>query len=227
MKHGSRIPHVGAVLELTISKNNARRAGIPGGNAARVLLPSVPARRHPSSANIAGDIRLRVCRYCSWNIAEDSPRFAAQRVSASSYFRSSLGTAIIASTQPRKSRFPKPERPAPLRAASVSLKLRFDGDKALGPGKIRLLELIDATGSISAASRQMDMSYPRAWRLVDDLNTAFATPLVRTQIGGASRGGATLTKLGREVVRRYRAIEGRVYTTCARHLQAIRGVLAK
>jgi molybdate transport system regulatory protein len=111
--------------------------------------------------------------------------------------------------------------------ANISLKLRFAGDKALGPGKIRLLELIEETGSISGASRVMRMSYPRAWKLVDELNAAFTEPLVITQIGGATRGGAKLTRLGHDVVRRYRSIEARIYTASAQHLRALEGVLAK
>ena len=38
---------------------------------------------------------------------------------------------------------------------------------ALGPGKARLLEAVGETGSIAAAARAMDMSYRRAWLLVD------------------------------------------------------------
>jgi molybdate transport system regulatory protein len=38
---------------------------------------------------------------------------------------------------------------------------------ALGPGKVRLLELIHAHGSISGAGRAMGMSYRQAWLLVD------------------------------------------------------------
>lgn len=110
---------------------------------------------------------------------------------------------------------------------NVSLKLRFSRDRALGPGKIRLLELIDETGSISAASRAMKMSYPRAWKLIDNVNGVFADPLVNTQIGGATHGGATLTPLGRDVVRRYRSIEARVHTASAKHLEALEAILAK
>ncbi|HWB48648.1 MAG TPA: LysR family transcriptional regulator, partial [Stellaceae bacterium] len=54
--------------------------------------------------------------------------------------------------------------------ARLTLRIDFDGDRQIGPGKIRLLELIESTGSISAAGRQMGMSYRRAWLLVDDLN---------------------------------------------------------
>lgn len=115
----------------------------------------------------------------------------------------------------------------PKNVTNISLKLCFSGDRALGPGKVRLLELIGQTGSISAASRAMVMSYPRAWKLVAELNAAFALPLVTTQIGGADRGGAIVTSTGREVVRRYRAIEARIYGGSAKQLAALGAALAK
>ncbi|GAC1426104.1 MAG: winged helix-turn-helix domain-containing protein [Candidatus Velthaea sp.] len=111
--------------------------------------------------------------------------------------------------------------------SDVWIKLRFSDDRALGPGKIKLLEVIEQTGSISAASRKLGMSYPRAWKLVDELNALFRKPVVVTRIGGAIRGGAQVTDLGHDVVRRYRAIEARTTAISARHLTALEGVLAK
>ena len=80
---------------------------------------------------------------------------------------------------------------------------------AIGPGKVALLEAIAQTGSISAAAKTLGMSYRRAWLLVEAINTAFRRPLVETLTGGRSGGGARVTKLGTEVLRRYRAIEGK------------------
>jgi molybdate transport system regulatory protein len=109
----------------------------------------------------------------------------------------------------------------------VSLKLRFTDELALGPGKIRLLELIRETGSISAAGRAMGMSYRRAWLLVDDLNRSFKGPLVVTQLGGSGGGGAELTALGIDIARRYRAIEAKVRTGSRAHLAQLENALAR
>ncbi len=103
------------------------------------------------------------------------------------------------------------------RPARLTLRIAFDGSRALGPGKIRLLELIGELGSISAAGRAMRMSYPRAWQLIDSLNRTFARPLVSVRHGGRRGGGARLTPFGRRVVGDYRAIE-----SGARHLAAAR-----
>ena len=46
----------------------------------------------------------------------------------------------------------------------------------MGPGKAELIERIAQTGSISAAAREMGMSYRRAWQLVESLNRTFREP---------------------------------------------------
>jgi molybdate transport system regulatory protein len=91
----------------------------------------------------------------------------------------------------------------------VGLSIRVDLSEtlAIGPGKIRLLELIDETGSISAAGRAMEMSYRRAWLLLDELNHMFRQPVATTAHGGLSGGGAKLTRFGRQLVDGYRKME--------------------
>lgn len=105
--------------------------------------------------------------------------------------------------------------PAPRK--SVKLKSRFritvDGNIALGPGKVDLLEAIDRVGSISAAARETGLSYRRAWDMVDTMNHCFKHPLVESSKGGAGGGGAALTVLGRDVVTQYRAMEDKAFKT--------------
>jgi molybdate transport system regulatory protein len=79
---------------------------------------------------------------------------------------------------------------------------------AIGPGKADLLEAIADTRSLTAAAARFGMSYKRGWTLVRELNTAFETPLVETEKGGAGGGGgARLTTLGRRILARYREME--------------------
>jgi molybdate transport system regulatory protein len=91
----------------------------------------------------------------------------------------------------------------------VQFRLRVSraGDIAVGPGKVDLLEAIEAAGSITGAARSLGMSYRRAWLLVDMMNRCFRAPLVEAEAGGKRGGGAQLTRLGAEVIRRYRRIE--------------------
>jgi molybdate transport system regulatory protein len=83
------------------------------------------------------------------------------------------------------------------------------GEMVLGPGKVDLLEAIGRTGSISAAGRELGMSYRRAWLLVDALNHMFPDALVTAAPGGSRGGGAKLTDYGRGVAAAYRRVEAR------------------
>ena len=107
--------------------------------------------------------------------------------------------------------------------AGISLTLRIDLGTvgAVGPGKIRLLELIGETGSISAAGRAMGMSYRQAWLLIDSLNSAFREPATATLSGGAKGGGADLTPFGKTLIRIYRDIEAAAEKTVAEELASL------
>lgn len=95
-------------------------------------------------------------------------------------------------------------------------------DKAyVGPGRADLLEGIARTGSISAAGKEMGMSYKRAWSLVQALNDGFGKPLIETSRGGAAQGGATLTELGSEVLGRYRHMQARTREAIADDVAAL------
>jgi molybdate transport system regulatory protein len=89
----------------------------------------------------------------------------------------------------------------------LSIRLDLTSGDRIGPGKIALLEAIKATGSISAAARDLGMSYRRAWLLVEQLNNALAEPAVAAATGGRQGGGAVLTASGERVVELYRSIE--------------------
>lgn len=90
---------------------------------------------------------------------------------------------------------------------SLNIQIVLDKTDRVGPGKIRLLELIAEKGSISEAARAMNMSYRRAWLLMNSVNTMFGEPAISTQIGGYGRGGATLTEFGQSLIEHYRRFE--------------------
>jgi molybdate transport system regulatory protein len=109
--------------------------------------------------------------------------------------------------------------------ARLTIRIDFAGGRRVGPGKVRLLELIDQTGSISAAGRAMAMSYRRAWLLVESLNTAFRAPVVDTRAGGRQGGGAELTAFGHELVERYRTMEREAVQATLTQIDAIEDAL--
>lgn len=105
---------------------------------------------------------------------------------------------------------------------SLSIRVDLSPEDAIGPGKIRLLELIAETGSISAAGRAMDMSYRRAWLLLDELNRLFREPVATTAHGGRSGGGASLTPFGKRLVRGYRQMESDAHKAVAGYLAMVK-----
>ncbi len=92
---------------------------------------------------------------------------------------------------------------------------------AIGPGKVALLEAIEQTGSITASAKKLGMSYRRAWLLVEETNRCLVRPAVQTAAGGPRGGGTSLTPVGLELVRRYRALEHQTASAVTRNLGAL------
>ena len=110
---------------------------------------------------------------------------------------------------------------------SLSVRIDIDAGGRIGPGKIELLETIDRSGSISAAGRAMEMSYKRAWDLVDEINRICRQPAVERQTGGKNGGGAALTPFGTSLVARYRKIERDAASAVRKELAALRSDIGK
>ena len=105
------------------------------------------------------------------------------------------------------------------------LRILLGREIAIGPGKAELLRLIEEMGSISAAAREMGMSYRRAWTLVETMNGAFREPVVEAAIGGRGGGGAQLTDFGREALNRYRAMEEKAVSSVTAEMDAFSELL--
>ena len=134
---------------------------------------------------------------------------------------------------------PAKPRPSPELSESASVahasarpQLRFraritTGDViAIGPGKIALLEAIGSTGSITAAAKSLDMSYRRAWMLMDELNRSLRVPAVDSAKGGASGGGSALTASGEQLIVLYRRVESTAALACKSDIQQMFKMLA-
>ena len=106
-------------------------------------------------------------------------------------------------------------------ASRLRIRIVFDGDDMIGPGKADLLDGIARIGSIAGAGREMGMSYKRAWELIGTLNAMFRGPLVESTRGGSGGGGAVLTDLGLEVLSLYRAFEEAAAQGGAEELRAL------
>src|SRR5436309_935790 len=116
-------------------------------------------------------------------------------------------------------------KPAP--RVQFRVRVTKGDDIAVGPGKVDLLEAIATAGSITAAARQLGMSYRRAWLLVDTMNRCFRKPAVEAEAGGKRGGGARLTALGAEVAQRYRRIERRAAQASAADILALKRLISR
>ena len=103
----------------------------------------------------------------------------------------------------------------------LTVRIDFGAHRALGPGKIRLLEAIGRTGSIAQAGRSLGMSYRRGWLLVEDLNRSFRKPVVSKKSGGTRGGGAILTPFGRSLIGHYRTVERKATAAAKRSLREL------
>ena len=109
----------------------------------------------------------------------------------------------------------------------IQARLLLDEEIAFGPGKADLLDAIEASGSISAAGKQMGMSYRRAWLLVDAMYRCFQQPLVETVTGGAHGGGARLTTTGKEILQAYRHLQADTRHLAEQHIATFKPLLRK
>ncbi|MEL6365194.1 MAG: LysR family transcriptional regulator [Pseudomonadota bacterium] len=107
-------------------------------------------------------------------------------------------------------------------AARLSIRIDLPDGRRFGPGMAALLAAIAEAGSIAGAARSLQMSYARAWRLVDAMNGLFSAPLVETRQGGSARGGAALTVAGERALVLYREVAATAEKRAAGSLRALR-----
>jgi molybdate transport system regulatory protein len=112
----------------------------------------------------------------------------------------------------------------------IRFHIRDNGHEAklaIGPGKVALLEAIEQTGSITSSAKKLGMSYRRAWLLVDETNRCLVRPAVQTAAGGQRGGGSSLTPVGVELIRRYRALERQTGLAVTRQLKSLLRTIAR
>ena len=115
---------------------------------------------------------------------------------------------------------------SPKPVARFRLRVTTGDVIAIGPGKITLLEAIADTGSITAAAKSLDMSYRRAWLLLDELNRSLKKPAIDSAQGGQAGGGSVVTPAGHELIELYRRVETTAAATCQEDLRRLVKLLA-
>jgi molybdate transport system regulatory protein len=109
----------------------------------------------------------------------------------------------------------------------VQIKFNFwtekDGKVQLSKWRVALLQAIAETGSISAAARQMDISYRRAWEKIHDSEENLGVKLIETQTGGLEGGGAWLTPEGERYVRLFQLLDRELEEVARRRFMELFG----
>jgi molybdate transport system regulatory protein len=91
--------------------------------------------------------------------------------------------------------------------------LEVEGEPVLGEGRERLLHLIEQTGSISAAAREMGITYRKAWGHLQAMEGKFGYPLVLRQKGGTGGGESLLTAEAAQLLRQFALLRQDVNST--------------
>jgi molybdate transport system regulatory protein len=110
----------------------------------------------------------------------------------------------------------------------LSIRIDFEpSGNVFGPGMAELLERIGQLGSIRKAAASMEMSYRKAWLLVQGMQQTFGGAVVVTETGGTAGGGAQLTELGSKLLKTYRAIESRAARAADSEMQTLSAMVGK
>ncbi len=100
-----------------------------------------------------------------------------------------------------------------------NLWLECDGQVVLSKWRVRLLETIQETGSISSAAERMDVPYRRAWDKLDEMEKSLGVRLVERHVGGSHGGGARLTEAGLGYVARFNRFAQGIDEVVTRHFE--------
>ena len=111
--------------------------------------------------------------------------------------------------------------------ARLRLRVQYGDGFAIGSGKADILQAVAESGSISAGARSLEMSYRRAWLLIDAMNQCFREPVVDTATGGKGGGGAQITPFGLQVLKAFRAMASNAMAAAAKEMPAFSKLLRK
>jgi len=101
----------------------------------------------------------------------------------------------------------------------VNLWLERDGNVVLSLWRVRLLEAIAETGSISGAAKHMNVQYRLAWRRLKEMENGLGVRLVERYVGGRGGGGARLTDVGRDYIARFNRFSEGIDAVIAEHFE--------
>jgi molybdate transport system regulatory protein len=106
------------------------------------------------------------------------------------------------------------------RKMKVGYKIWLDNNgKAFGEGPYRLLKLVGKTGSLNKAARGMNMSYRKAWLIIQSVEKKLGFSILERKVGGVSGGGSVITMDGKNLMRDYEKFRKDVDTSLEKLFQ--------
>ena len=99
-----------------------------------------------------------------------------------------------------------------------------DGMRFFGPGPVELLQHIDETGSINQAAKKMDMSYKKAWDIVNRLNATAKSALVITATGGEKGGGSSISEEAKQMIAYHQLLRERFRKFLEQETKRLKGL---
>lgn len=86
------------------------------------------------------------------------------------------------------------------------LWLMKNNKKVFGEGPLMLLKKVEELGSLRQAAISMQMSYSKAWKIMNQVEEELKIKLLERKIGGKAGGGSTITREAKDFIRKYEAL---------------------
>ena len=102
--------------------------------------------------------------------------------------------------------------------------IESENNVLLGEGRVHLLKAIQETGSLSKAAKSLNISYKKAWQLLDSINKSAKNPVTINSIGGKGGGGAELTEYGKSLVVAFDEINKNCWKFLDEQLEKIKNI---
>ena len=100
--------------------------------------------------------------------------------------------------------------------------IESEGHVLLGEGRVHLLKAIQETGSLSKAAKTLNLSYKKAWNLIDSVNKSAKKPVTINSIGGKGGGGAEITDYGKSLINVFDEINHNCWDFLDKELEKIK-----
>ena len=102
----------------------------------------------------------------------------------------------------------------------IAYKVWLDNSgKAFGEGPYRVLRQIEKVGSLHQAAIDLNISYRKAWLMIQIVETKLGIEFLDRKIGGVSGGDSQLTVAGKDFMREYEKFRKEVESSLERVYQ--------